>query len=205
MGNFRYHKHDDIIQMLGGSAGFFQVMVFLASVISFATEGFLIYNLAFLNFLPTYICVNKDGSTFQCERLETCRPEYNDGNFYADKSKPYLENWIQLLNLRCVENWEIGMFGSIFFIGHVFGSYFLAEYGDTVGRILLIKIGQGTTLVSYALIIYVTRSVPVIYCLIFTFGMLSCWRLSLAYIYASEIVAESTQNFAGSLFNLFDS
>ena len=97
------------------------------------------------------------------------------------------------------------MFGSIFFIGHVFGSYFLAEYGDTVGRILLIKIGQGTTLVSYALIIYVTRSVPVIYCLIFTFGMLSCWRLSLAYIYASEIVAESTQNFAGSLFNLFDS
>lgn len=94
MGNFRYLKHDDIISMLGGSAGFYQAMVFLASCISFSTEGFLVYNLAFLNFLPTYMCVNKDGSTFQCERLETCDPEYNDGNFYADKSKPYLENWI---------------------------------------------------------------------------------------------------------------
>ena len=67
------------------------------------------------------------------------------------------------------------------------------------------KIGQGTTLVSYALIVYFTRSVPVIYALIFTFGMLSCWRLSLAYIYASEIVSESSQNIAGCLFNLFDS
>ena len=85
MGNFRYHNHDEIIAKLGGSAGFFQVMVFLASVISFATEGFLIYNLAYLNFLPTYMCVNKDGSTFQCERLETCSPKYNDGHFFADK------------------------------------------------------------------------------------------------------------------------
>ena len=80
------------------------------------------------------------------------------------------------------------MFGSIFFIGHVCGSYFLAEYGDTIGRILLMKIGQGSTLASYITIVYFTRSVPVIYALIFVFGMLSCWRLSLAYIYASEIV-----------------
>ena len=88
MGTFRYPKHDEIIEMLGGSAGFFQVIVFVASVISFATEGFLIYNLAYLNFLPIYMCVNqKDGSTFQCERLDTCRPEYNDGHFYIDKSK----------------------------------------------------------------------------------------------------------------------
>jgi hypothetical protein len=61
------------------------------------------------------------------------------------------------LNLRCTEKWKIGLFGSNFFIGNVIGSSTLSSYGDTIGRIPLIKIGQGLTLVCYALIVFFTR------------------------------------------------
>jgi hypothetical protein len=85
--------------------------------------------------------------------------------------------------LRCVENWKIGMFGSIFFVGHVLGSIFLAGFGDTIGRIQLMRVSQGISLISYIIITYFTRNLMVIYALLFLIGLLSCWRLSLSYIY----------------------
>ena len=115
-----------------------------------------------------------------------------------------MRNWIQDLGLRCAENWEIALFGSIFFVGHVIGNIFLAKYGDTIGRIPMIRLGQGITLASYLIIVYFTRSLTVIYALIFIIGLLSCWRLSLAYIYGLEIISEQNQNIGGSFFNLFD-
>ena len=116
----------------------------------------------------------------------------------------YLHNWIEDLELRCVDNWKIGMFGSIFFVGHVLGSIFLAGYGDTYGRIYLMRASQGISLVSYIIITYFTRNLLVIYFLLFVIGLLSCWRLSLSYIYGQEIVSSSIQNLTGSFFNLYD-
>lgn len=68
----------------------------------------------------------------------------------------------------------------------------------------MIRLGQGITLISYLIIVYFTRSLTVIYALIFIIGLLSCWRLSLAYIYGLEIISEQNQNIGGSFFNLFD-
>jgi len=45
---------------------------------------------------------------------------------------------MQDLDLRCAEKWQIGLFGSVFFIGNVIGSTLLSEYGDSIGRITLI-------------------------------------------------------------------
>ena len=106
--------------------------------------------------------------------------------------------------MRCSENWEIALFGSIFFVGHVAGNVFLAGYGDTIGRIPMIRLGQGITLICYVIIVFFTRSIVAIYALIFIIGLLSCWRLSLAYIYGLEIISEQNQNIAGSFFNLYD-
>jgi MFS family permease len=77
----------------------------------------------------------------------------------------------------------IGLFGTIFFIGNVAGSFFLSKYGDTVGRIKLIRIGQSITIICYTTIIFFTTNLFVIYALIFVIGALSCWRLSLGFIY----------------------
>lgn len=94
-----------------------------------------------------------------------------------------LKNWMQDLNLRCTEKWMIGLFGSNFFIGNVVGSTLLSEYGDSIGRIHLIRIGQGITFISYAIIVLFTRNLIFIYSLFFIIGLFSCWRLSLGFIY----------------------
>jgi MFS family permease len=104
--------------------------------------------------------------------------------FYIDrKHSLYVHNWIEDLDLRCAEKWEIGVFGSSFFIGHVMGSTLLASYGDSIGRVPMMRVGQGITLVAYCLIVFFFRSKVPIYLLIFIMGLLSCWRLSLAFIY----------------------
>jgi hypothetical protein len=54
------------------------------------------------------------------------------------------------------------------------------------------------------MITYFVRNLLVIYVLLFIIGLLSCWRLSLSYIYGQEIVATSIQNLTGSFFNLYD-
>ena len=154
-----------------------------------------------MNLLPIYNCFEGESSEI-CTRHQTCEP----GVEFEIKTEGaiYLHNWIEDLNLRCVENWKIGMFGSIFFMGHVMGSVFLAGYGDTYGRIYLMRVGQGVSLVAYIWIVYFSRNLLVIYTLLFVVGLLSCWRLSLSYIYGQEIVASNIQNLTGSFFNLYD-
>ena len=104
----------------------------------------------------------------------------------------YIRNWMEDLNLRCTPKWKIGLFGSIYFVGNVIGNTLLAEYGDTIGRIKLMKIGQSFTVLSYALIVFLFRSHYLIYTLFFIIGLFSSWRLSLGFIYGTEIIKESS-------------
>ena len=68
----------------------------------------------------------------------------------------------------------------------------------------MMRLGQGASFFCYFTIVFFIRSPAVVYFLIFIIGLLSCWRLSLAFIYGQEIVEETKQAIAGSLFNLFD-
>lgn len=99
-----------------------------------------------------------------------------------------LQNWISDLDLRCVDRWKIGLFGTAFFMGNVIGSSVLSSYGDTIGRIPLIRISQSITLAAYTYIVYFTRDITTICSLLFLIGLLSSWRLSLGYIYGQEII-----------------
>jgi len=122
-----------------------------------------------------------------------------------DQEGVVVYNWIGDMDLRCTPNWQIGLFGSIFFIGHVLGSTFLAQYGDSIGRIILMRLSQGLTLLAYIIVVYFSRNFLLIYLMIFIIGMLSCWRLSLSFIYGQEIVKDTVQNASGSLFMVADS
>ena len=66
MANFKYMDHDEIIARIGGSFGRFQIIAYLMCLILFSTEGFLIYNLAYLNLEPHYQCVNSLGLSERC-------------------------------------------------------------------------------------------------------------------------------------------
>ena len=78
MKTMKYMQHDEIINMIGGSFGRFQMLAYVMCLILFSTEGFLIYNLAYLNLEPKYMCVNEKGVAHHCNRLETCLPQFNN-------------------------------------------------------------------------------------------------------------------------------
>ena len=53
------------------------MMAYAMCLVLFSTEGFLIYNLAYLNLEPKFQCVSASGNSTACTRLDTCSPEYN--------------------------------------------------------------------------------------------------------------------------------
>lgn len=73
-----YFRHDDIIKRMGGSIAHFQRIAYVACLISFSTEAFLVYNLAFLNLQPKYKCVDSSKrEPFNCKREATCSSNFN--------------------------------------------------------------------------------------------------------------------------------
>lgn len=72
------------------------------AILSFITEGILVYSLAFLTLMPDYEC-SKNGQTYRCTRDETCE---NNMSFYINKDNPSsLDNMVDILGLRCVDSW----------------------------------------------------------------------------------------------------
>lgn len=69
MSQYKYLKHDEIIDSASSK---FQIVAFASCLIAFSMEGFLVYNLAYLNLLPIYNCFSEDGTSSVCHRQQTC-------------------------------------------------------------------------------------------------------------------------------------
>lgn len=109
------------------------------------------------------------------------------------------------MGLRCFSRWNIGMYGSTFFIGRLTGNVFLAKYGDVLGRIQLLRYSLVLSLICYGSIVFIIRNKVVLYAPIFVYGLISCWRCNLSYIYGLEVIESSKQNLIGSYFQVADS
>jgi MFS family permease len=96
------------------------------------------------------------------------------------------------------------MMGSSFFIGNLIGGLFLANLGDKVGRIKMLRAGLTLTIVFYGVIIHVSNSLTLNCIMIFGVGLFSCFRLNISFIYGMEIIQFSKKNIIGSLYNFFD-
>jgi MFS family permease len=83
------------------------------------------------------------------------------------------------------------MYGSIFFIGRLAGNLILAKYGDSIGRIKLLRVSLVLSMMCYGSIVYVIRNNILVYVPIFIYGLVSCWRCNLSYIYGLEIISSS--------------
>ena len=65
-------KHDQIIDATGGSFRRFQKIALLACMISYASEGYLVYNMVYLCLMPLYSCQDEYGSIYPCHNIDTC-------------------------------------------------------------------------------------------------------------------------------------
>eukprot|EP00347_Sterkiella_histriomuscorum_P023726 403333595 len=207
----KIYDYEQILDRVGGF-GKFQVIGVAMSIISFITEGCLIYSFSFLTLMPDYLC-NDDGlsTPYHCQKAQTCTYPNQDMLSMSDiqntpgftinwNNQTSLYNLVEELNLRCAENWEIGFLGSCYFMGAVFGNLFLSRLGDTIGRISMIRVGISLSMIIYVLFLFLSTSIVINYFLMFLFGSLTSLRVSVSYLYGQEIVKSKHSNMIGSLY-----
>ena len=84
------NEHDKIIDLAGGSFGKFQEVVMVACMISYAAEGYLVYNIVYLCLMPSYSCNNLKGEFYECSNYETCSAEVLEFQIESQN----LHNWV---------------------------------------------------------------------------------------------------------------
>lgn len=87
-----------------------------------------------------------------------------------------------------MEDYKIGMFGSLYFIGFFIGSAFLLRLADIKGRRKIAMIGIiGTVLCGFTL--FVTNNLMLTYFCMLVLGIFVSIRVLVSYLYALELVA----------------
>ncbi|CDW88264.1 organic cation [Stylonychia lemnae] len=215
---FNVYTADQVFDRVG-SLNKFQLIAALMCVISYSFDGYTVYTIALLTLMPDFRCV-KNGEESKCTANITCQTTFNNflkngenssidptqnGYYINWDSQTSLHNWVEPLNLRCATQYQIGFFGSVFFMGLGIGTLTLAHLGDQYGRIRLLRIGLFLSLVAFGCIIFVQVSFYFTYVFLFFLGFLSPIRLNLSFIYGSEVFKEQHASIMGSLSLCMDS
>jgi hypothetical protein len=69
----------------------------------------------------------------------------------------------------------------------------------------MLRISLILSLICYGSIVFLVRDRGIVYAPIFGFGLVSCWRCNLSYIYGLEIIESRLQSLIGSFFQVMDS
>ena len=181
------------------------------SIIAFSCEGYLTYSLTYLLLTPEYVCV-RNGFKFDCDSEQTCSSyfnryshnQYKNGYFVDWTRQTSLHNWVEVFDLRCSTKWYVGLFASSFFLGQVFGTTCLSHYGDSLGRLHVLRKILLCSLVFQFIMIFISKDLWLHYILIFCQGFISNVRGSLSYLYGQEIIHSRDSVLFGSLFNIVD-
>lgn len=181
-------------------------------IVAFCCEGYLSCSFTFLLLSPDYICV-RGGVQFDCDAIQTCQERFNRNSqnglrngYYVDwNSHQSLHNWIEDFDLRCSPKWYIGLFGSLYFVGQVFGTPFMAHLGDKYGRVFMLKRVVLVTLACHVMMLtFAKGNITFNFMLIFLNGFVSNSRSSLSYLYGQEIVHRNDTSIYGSVIMMVD-
>ena len=97
-----------------------------------------------------------------------------------------VKNWITSMDLVCEESFQIGMFGSLYFIGLFLGSAVFVRLADLKGRKIFVQIGVTGTMFC-TIIIYLVNNLTIVYLSIAAFGLFLALRIFISYIYLLEL------------------
>lgn len=106
--------------------------------------------------------------------------------------------------MRCIGGVEIGLIGTLFFVGVILGNLFLASLGDIYGRMPMVRISLVNASLCYLVMTFFYHTVEVLYAIYFVFGITSTFRVGAGFLYSMEIIRSDRQSIVGSTLNFFD-
>ena len=186
-----------------GKFGFFQKIVPFILIIGYMTGEIFVQNMAYLELMPAYECKDSMSDNWaRCYPTEFCR---EDGSFSNDKVRvnsedPHsLNNWVDQLNLTCVEHSSIGLLGTMLFLGWMTSSIMVPRLSDIYGRKKFF-LGFHVMQVLAILAMLYTTSISSAFVILFMLGFSGVGRSPIVYIYIMEMLTPAQQKVAGPIF-----
>ena len=109
-----------------------------------------------------------------------------------------LHNWYESLDLACRSKGEVGLIGSILFVGWTLAAFIFPRLADIYGRRLIFTSSMLIQTLSF-FGLYFSRNIYVTYVFMFFLGTASVGRCSVGYLYLMEILPKSQQVLTGTI------
>ena len=145
-------------------------------------------SLPFIELIPKLECENSAGEWFKWTKEEAWA---NSANYRVDWSSDYsITNLMTSLDLIWVEDYKIGLLGSLAFLGFILSSITIMPTADIFGRkpVLILTTFISTTLCC---LVYFCSNLTQIYICMFFIGYTILVRGTTSYVYFNEMVPDS--------------
>ena len=132
---------------------------------------------------------------YQCPRADVWNNSGELSGFeyrYNTNSIYTIDNWVTSMNLECVPEYKIGLFGSLYFIGYLLGSAFLTRFADINGRKSILTYSLATSTIA-AILFLITNNLIMTYLLILINGFVIAPTASVSYLYMMEVIEEKSK------------
>lgn len=184
-----------------GSNGKFQKIAFVLLTICYTCTGAFITNsFVFLEKDPKFYCFKSD-EWIECNRKEAC-----------SKNVPYKIEYLDIVNyswtndfrMECKENYLIGLFATMFFLGSMISSIFASSMSDYIGRSVMIKF----SMILRSVVILIPIIFPnqyIVIVILFLIGLLNSLHSSIPYILISEYLSKNEKDKYQTYMFMFES
>lgn len=106
--------------------------------------------------------------------------------------------------MRCATGFEIGLIGTFYFVGVIFGNLCLSHIGDVYGRLPVVRISLINATACYILMYFFADSLTWLYAIYLIFGITSTFRVGAGFLYSMEIIKPEAQSITCSVMNFCD-
>jgi MFS family permease len=114
-----------------------------------------------------------------------------------------LYNWVEQLDLICVDKEHIGLIGSVYFMGWTTTCLVVPPPADRYGRRLIFLGCITLLLVSYAWLMF-THNINVTISMMYLQGFITSGRITVGYVYMQEFMTPKWRVVIGATWNVFD-
>jgi len=191
---------EEAIERIGSNGKFQKIALILLTICYTCTGAFITNSFVFLEKDPPFYCF-QSGQWDECKRKEACSNNITYRIAYLDKEN---YSWTNDFRMACDENYLIGLFATVFFMGSMISTIFASSLSDYIGRAILIKVSMIIrSIVLLILILFPHKYMAI--SILFVIGILNPLHSSIPYILISEYVSKNEKDGYQTLMFMFES